>query len=179
MNKKQIQKVVMQDLETMKVVSLLGTETYVKKQDVIDLIDWLDEKELVELPVLPQFAAEAFEKAKESKSFAEQLLNAMYCNSSDEVGYWLEVPSNEKLLLRAWLDGYTVEKEQLYYVLDKHRKTMLRKNGLGDIYNSSGADVDTLEVSRLSMYQFTEKEIKGFDDRYMAFAVKVEDESNE
>ena len=97
----------------------------------------------------------------------------------DEVGYWLEAPSNEKLLLRAWLDGYEIEKEPLYYVLDKHRKTMLRKNGLGDIHNSSGADFDILEVYQLSMYQFTEKEIKGFDERYMAFAVKVEDDWND
>ena len=66
----------------------------------------LDEPEKV---VLPEFVAEAFEKAKGDNWFASLLINAMY-DSSDEVGYWLEVPSNEKLLLRYWLDGYEVEK---------------------------------------------------------------------
>ena len=179
MNKKEIQKVVMQDLETMKVVSLLGTETYVKKQEVIDLIDWLDEKELVELPVLPQVVANWLEECKANNYPLVYAISAI----NSEAGHWLNRGTmesdciNQEKFARAWLDDvYTVEKEPLYYVLDKHRKTMLRKNGLGDIHNSSGADVDTLEVSRLSMYQFTEKEIKGFDERYMAFAAKVEDE---
>ena len=79
---------------------------------VKELLDQLDEPKKV---VIPQFVAEAFEKAREDNWFASQLINAMY-DSSDEVGYWLEVPSNEKLLLRAWLDGYEVEKEAFYRI---------------------------------------------------------------
>ena len=86
-------------------------DTAVSVMQVYDLIDQLDEPVKV---VVPRFVAEAFEKVKGSNVYAESILKDMY-NSSDEVANWLVAPSNEKLLLRAWLDGYEIEKEPLYY----------------------------------------------------------------
>lgn len=133
----------------------------------------LDEPEKV---VIPQFVADAFESAKGDSWFASQLISAMY-ESSDEVGYWLEVPSNEKLLLRAWLDGYEVEKEKLYYTVDEKGQTLLFKSQDRGILRSNGADLEKVlsvyEHRHPNMYQLTEKEIKDYDERYWMFKKEV------
>lgn len=119
-------------------------------------------------PVIPKFVAEAFEKVKGSNVYAESILKDMY-NSSDEVAIWLVAPSNEKLLLRAWLDGYEVEEEKLYYVLNKHGQTLLVFIG-GVVCLSSGY---VLRDGNKDKYQLTEKQIKDYDERYWEFAVEV------
>ncbi len=147
----------------------------VDRELIIKLVEGLDEPDKV---VIPQFVAEAFEKAKWDNVYAEQLITTMY-DSSDEVGYWLEVPSNEKLLLRAWLDGYEIEKEKekLYYTVDGKGQLVLFKSQDRGIIRSYGEDLETVlmvyEQSPSNMYQLTEKEIKGYDERFMAFAVEV------
>ena len=127
--------------------------------------------------VIPRFVAEALEKAKGSNYFASQLINAMY-DSSDEVGYWLEVPSNEKLLLRAWLDGYEVEKEKLYYVelpntnFESESLYLAQGNVSGDYWFNSRLERLYYKAG-VCKHQFTEKEIKDYDERYWPFAVEV------
>lgn len=141
---------------------------------VYDLIDQLDELEKV---VIPKFVAEAFEKAKVDNWFATSLINVMY-DSSDEVAYWLEVPSNEKLLLRAWLEGYEVEKEKLYYVKlpntnSKSEYLYLAQGSVsGDCWFNSSLERLDYEANACK-HKFTEQEIKNYDERYWAFAVEV------
>lgn len=70
-----------------------------------------------------------------------------------------------------WLTGITneVEKEQLYYVLNKHGQTLLVFIG-GAVCLSSGY---VLRDGNKDKYQLTEKQIKDYDERYWEFAVEV------
>lgn len=66
-------------------------------------------------------------------------------------------------------DGYEVEKEPLYYVILSENKggwkyTFLDEEGSTD-YTNNKAHIPT----------FTEKEIKGNDERFWPFAVPVEE----
>ncbi len=148
----------------------------VDRELVIKLVDQLDEPRKV---VVPQFVANAFEKAKGDNAYAEQLITEMY-DSSDEVGYWLEVPSNEKLLLRAWLDdSYEIEKEKLYVVelsnsngkFGKGENVFLNKRD-GVVFIDS-RQLFVNDIKKYSQFALTEKEIKDYDARFMAFAVEV------
>ncbi|MCT0442612.1 DUF1642 domain-containing protein [Lactococcus lactis] len=73
------------------------------------------------LPVVPEFIAEWIEYVKEDGIF-----NALALFDKDDtpedVNEWLFLQSNDdniNLILRAWLDGYTVEKPQLFYLKNK------------------------------------------------------------
>ena len=149
---------------------------YISKQNIDKLYQLIDQLEESDKVVIPRFVAEAFEKAKESNCFASQLINATY-KSSDEVGYWLEVPSNEKLLLRAWLDGYEVE-EKLYYVKLPNTNSeseylyLAQGNSTGKRWFNSRLERLECEAD-VCKHQFTEKEIKDYDERYWQFAVEV------
>ncbi|MCT0080696.1 DUF1642 domain-containing protein [Lactococcus lactis subsp. lactis] len=73
------------------------------------------------LPVVPKFVAEWIEYVKEDGIF-----NALALFDKDDtpedVNEWLFLQSNDdniNLILRAWLDGYTVEKPQLFYLKNK------------------------------------------------------------
>lgn len=151
--------------------SFLDYET-ISLADVIALVERLNEPEKV---AIPRFVAEAFEKAKVDNWFASSLINVMY-DSSDEVAFWLEVPSNEKLLLRAWLDGYEIEKEKLYYVVDGRGQMLLFKSQDLGINRSNGVDFEkVLKVyghEPSNMYQLTEKEIRDYDARFMLFMIE-------
>ena len=108
-------------------IEIMGSETsenypheqMVDREEVLNLIDLLEEPEKV---VIPRFVAEAFEKARGCNVYTESIFKDMY-NSSLEVTNWLVAPSNEKLILRAWLDGYEVEKEILWEIPMPYLKT--------------------------------------------------------
>lgn len=71
------------------------------------------------LPVVPDFVAEWIECVKEKNNNALALLDDD--NMPDDVNEWLFFQRNDdniKLILRAWLDGYTVEKPQLFYLVN-------------------------------------------------------------
>ncbi|EJI4982914.1 DUF1642 domain-containing protein [Listeria monocytogenes] len=96
--------------------------------------------------------------------------------SLDENVYdWIMENNNEngELLARAWLDGYEVEKEPLYYVkfvdANNGNKCYLnvRSDGCKSLNNSVQNDIFKT--------QFTEAEIKAMDERYWQFAVPVKE----
>nr|DAF69547.1 MAG TPA: Protein of unknown function (DUF1642) [Caudoviricetes sp.] len=73
------------------------------------------------LPVVPEFVGEWIEHVKEDGIF-----NALALLDKDDmpkdVNEWLFLQNNDdniNLILRAWLDGYTVEKPQLFYLKNK------------------------------------------------------------
>ncbi|MCD5033276.1 DUF1642 domain-containing protein [Enterococcus faecalis] len=79
-----------------------------------------------------------------------------------------EIHGNKELHTRAILDGYEVEKEQLYYVLlpemgEHESKYFLDQDGELSVDNQL-----------CEYYKLTEQEIKAIDERYWQFAVKVE-----
>ncbi|MGG6942822.1 UNVERIFIED_CONTAM: DUF1642 domain-containing protein, partial [Pseudomonas aeruginosa] len=84
----------------------------------IDLAKKLDEPKKV---VVPKFVAEWIELyKKENKTtlwhVMNKIINEKFLNHQNIV-IWFENDSNKHILEQAWVNGYEVEKEQLYYVL--------------------------------------------------------------
>lgn len=115
-------------------------------------------------PVIPKFVANWFENDKKNMEIDDVFWQIDNCEMVDlDVDAWISENKND--FLRAWLDGYEIEKEKLYYVYDKTAKTYLNYNA---------------DRTRLSWYRsmfpndtFTEAEIKAIDERYWAFAEEV------
>ncbi len=85
------------------------TETISK---VLELIDQLDEPEK---PVIPQFVAEWFENDKRDMEIEDVFWQIENCEMVKlDVDRWIS--DNRNTFIRAWLDGYEVEKEKLYRV---------------------------------------------------------------
>lgn len=86
---------------------------------IIKKIEQLDEPQKV---TIPQFVADWIEKCKAIKKFKVSLAYALNSevwsenNLSDKCIDWLYNANNQEIFARAWLDGYTVEKEKRYTV---------------------------------------------------------------
>ena len=65
-------------------------------------------------PVVPQFVADWIEEGKKHCKDVSDLFDFDFTN--EEVGNWFLQEKPFDLVARAWLDGYTVEKEKRYYV---------------------------------------------------------------
>lgn len=139
--------------------------------DVAELIlGYIDQVEQPELPVIPQFVAEWIECLKSKKI---NLLENIYDFTHDEdINNYIREQGNA--LMRAWLDGYTVEEEQKYYVEDgKH--TLLCKWESSDgwkVISTIESTEDDLPIGVLD-FELTEQEIKDYDERYWPFAKEV------
>ena len=79
---------------------------------IIKKIEQLDESKKV---TVPQFVADWIEECKNDDF---HLFGAMEGISSNQkkLDYWFREDDNMELFARAWLDGYTVEKEKRYTV---------------------------------------------------------------
>lgn len=89
--------------------------------------DWQPPKQLV---VVPQIIADWIELIKQINRNVLTLLDSddMPCDVYD----WLfiqEDDENINLIILAWLDGYTVEKEKLYYLREKNTGYYLTEKG--------------------------------------------------
>ncbi|EAC9426195.1 DUF1642 domain-containing protein, partial [Listeria monocytogenes] len=70
-----------------------------------------------ELIAVPRFAADWIKHCKQREYDLACLLDYEDSDMSAEMYEWLiSSADNQELLARAWLDGYEVEKEPLYYV---------------------------------------------------------------
>ncbi|EAE5961237.1 DUF1642 domain-containing protein [Listeria monocytogenes] len=70
-----------------------------------------------ELIAVPRFAADWIKHCKQREYDLACLLEYGNAGIPDEMYKWLiSSADNQELLARAWLDGYEVEKEPLYYV---------------------------------------------------------------
>lgn len=118
----------------------------------INLAKQLDEPIKV---VVPKFVAEWIEYAKKKGDSLIVSFNPwdLYGAEYIEATRWID--NNQETFALAWVNGYEVEKEQLYYV---------KLPGIGYLNNSDGG------------IKHTEKEIKAIDKRYWPFAVKVDGE---
>ena len=129
--------------------------------------DWQPPKELVEVP---QFVADYIKLCRdneESLSSVIYMCERIWKNNIDDTHTW--VHNNEEDFIKAWLDGYTVEKEQLYEI-----RLPLPKNDDND-YALVDVKGYIWEDALPTKYKLTESEVKNIDERYMAFAVKVEE----
>lgn len=128
-------------------------------------------------PVVPKFVAEWIEYAKKKGdslaiSFKPWNLYGVEYSKADR---WIE--DNQETFARAWLDGYEVEKESLYYVKLKIPgatyyliQTFLMP---GDTHMCFSAATERYGAKWKNT--FTEAEIKEIDERFWPFAVPVEE----
>lgn len=129
--------------------------------NAIGLVKQLDEPEKV---VVPKFVAK---KIESYGSAIEMLANEYFDQSSeevdsDELACWID--GNVDLFFKAWLNGYEVETEQLYYV--KLPEIGYMRFGKKYFYSTDKEDAK----------RYTENQIKSIDERYWPFAVKVDGE---
>lgn len=140
-------------------------DTAVSVAQVYGLIDQLDESEKV---VIPKIVADWIEHCKGNDLDLYEAFghSDMSVEASDLVG-----DMDADILARAWLDGYEVEKEKLYYVINDTQQLMLANIGYAKPTLIGFEFVK--QVGFLKKYQLTEKEIKEYDERYWTFAVEV------
>ncbi|QLF90152.1 DUF1642 domain-containing protein [Lactococcus lactis] len=92
-------------------------EYWNKAQLLTAFKDWQPQQSL---PVVPECVRSWIECVKGKNNNALALLDDD--NMPDDVNEWLFFQRNDEninLILRAWLDGYTVEKPQLFYLKNK------------------------------------------------------------
>ncbi|EAF1434796.1 DUF1642 domain-containing protein [Listeria monocytogenes] len=88
-----------------------------------------------------------------------------------EMYNWLTFSDeNQELFARAWLDGYEVEKEPLYYV-----QLITIFLGYLNERNDGRRSLSDSVQNDIFKTQFTEAEIKAMDERYWQFAVPVKE----
>lgn len=133
--------------------------------------------------VIPQFVVDVMSNYSDLR---DMLTEEYYSNSTeeidnDDVQCWID--ENFESLCRAWLDGYEVEKEKLYYVKlpvsiwNEHLDELETKWAYLKFDNTS--DESNIALYNRSDYsnfkaKLTEDKIKSIDERYWAFAVEVE-----
>ena len=130
------------NIETLNINDIIAGKSVdmVIKNEVLDIISQIDEPQKV---VVPKFVAEWIKRHKESFSSDVSAID-MYENltSDNRGGYyhevWLWVIAHHYDFIKAWHDGYEVEKEKLYTVEmpDPHgiyKTRFLYRNGVGNI----------------------------------------------
>ena len=131
--------------------------------------DWQPPKPLV---VVPQIVAD-FIKTLKIKGIKPLMDSATFGEigfteeKRDEILHWINEHQEE--YMRAWLDDYTVEKEQMYVLM--FPKKVYPYISFYDHVNEIINWTDNLDNAK----RFTEKEIRAIDDRYWSFAVKVKE----
>ena len=111
------------------VVGIVSGKTILKT--VLRDLKQLDEPEKVKVP---QFVADWIEVCK--AHLTSSLYTAMNPNfmkennQSFDLILWIKKTSNQDLFVRAWLDGYEVEKEKRYTVVTKATKQPLYYNAM-------------------------------------------------
>ena len=143
-------------------------------------------KEMNEKPVIPQFVADYYNDYKNYELTFEEWFECSEFGkggkTENKTFEWLLDNSHEVNIERQFiladiiahgLDGYEVEKEKLYHVVNKENYFMLRKyDGLVDIMQVSST-MSRDEFGKDTRFMLTEQEIKDYDERYWAFAEEV------
>lgn len=139
--------------------------------------DWQPPKQLVEVPQCVDDAIKALPDYYSAYG-AIELIRSKITEFEEENEDWLDVynwifkENNANKFAMALINGYTVKKEQLYEVVFAENKDGDRYLFLENIELYIG-----IESANDGHYrqQFTEAEIKDIDERYWAFAVKVDE----
>ena len=106
-----------------------GPRPMIDKLTTLELIKLLDETQEVEIPM---FVADFI---TEQKKLSHTLSYSIDACMSDGVAEWYW--DNSELFVRAWLDGYTVEKEPKYTVKVKATKQYLSNDEIGPHFDPS------------------------------------------
>ncbi|EHV0152353.1 DUF1642 domain-containing protein [Enterococcus faecalis] len=135
-------------------------------------IEFIKELEVQEKAIVPKFVAIELDKLKPKYLTLRDVYtgNVHWLNNGTfylegkelELANWLN--KNETTFEYAWIHGYEVEKEQLYYV--KLPEIGYMRFGKKYFYSTDKEDAK----------RYTENQIKTIDERYWPFAVKVDGE---
>lgn len=101
--------------EINKVTSRIYGADFNTIKETDDLINQLEEPEQEKVAV-PQFVADWIEKNRDKTTLLDSKAMMIQRCIHDDLRVLDWVDDNEDLFIRAWLDGYTVEKEKLYRV---------------------------------------------------------------
>lgn len=138
------------------------------ESQIIDLKSQLQQQAL---PVVPECVAEFITKIKKAHNSLRFAFNSKFNECPAE--YWNEAIvwrlNNPDEFARAWLNGYQVEKPQLFKLIFPNSTAVLQKDG------ELNSFADTVYKRYLIENAMTEQEIKSIDERYWQFAVPVED----
>lgn len=153
---------------------------------------WLDERDLIapaQVLNVPRFADDWIKHCKQREYDLACLLDYEDSDMSAEMNDWLCLEeSNQWLLARAWMDGYEVEKEPLYYVRLPYSSccnaTEKETNYAYIIVNKINNETQPTMSKPVSKYwkaELTEAQIKNMPagDIYWRFAVLVEEVEGE
>ena len=129
------------------------------------------------LPVVPEFVAEWIEILK-TKGLKPLKNRETYGETGfteeklQNIVFWIS--ERQEDYMRAWLDGYTVEKPQLFYLREKNTGYYLRKTG-NNMYGIT-AHYSNDYNEKYMHYKFTQQEIDSMQTgSYEQIAVPVED----
>ncbi|EAA0103370.1 TPA_asm: DUF1642 domain-containing protein [Listeria monocytogenes] len=121
--------------------------------------------------VVPQFVADWISRHKQEGYNLIWSISYENNDMPDEIYEWLtSAADNQELFARAWLDGYEVEKEPLYYV-----RFINNCSGYLNVRNDGRRSLSDSVQNDIFKTQFTEAEIKEMDERYWQFVVPVRD----
>lgn len=154
---------------------------YIYTEDILKLIDQLEEPEQ-EKVVIPQFVADWIETMKQQNFTLGEVAEHLYSGDIKwsllrEYERWARL--NFTKFARAWLDGYTVEKEKLYRVILPDAESDASSNFLGLVRTGDNRIViSKIKVSTIlhsDNVRFTEQEIKRNHEYLWQFAEEVPD----
>ncbi|EAF3521282.1 DUF1642 domain-containing protein [Listeria monocytogenes] len=135
---------------------------------VTKLQKYLVKVEEPELVVVPQCVADWIEQREAKGDDLYTAMDKSWQSMNYKVIDWLEEGEDRyNKFASAWLDGYEVEKEPLYYVKLPY---------FGYVTNRMDY---TLSQSKTDAVMLTESKIKRMDERYWQFAVPVEEVEGE
>ena len=146
--------------------------------NIIDDLNQLDEPQK---PVVPQFVGDWIELCKE-KADLISCLSGSYEYGVDQYKRitededWLFEADHQELVAQAWLFGYEVKKEPLYYVYLPEiiaSPEMFFPDIEGAYLMKRDDGIELADNNDFDDMKFTEQEIKAIDERYWAFAVPV------
>lgn len=123
---------------------------------------WLDERDLLSpAPVLkvPQFVADWISRRRQEGYNLIWSISYENNDMPDEMYEWLtSTADNQELFAHAWLDGYEVEKEPLYYV-----QLIDHATGYLNVHYDNQKLVGSNDEASEYKTQFTESEIKAMN----------------
>src|SRR5699024_943939 len=148
----------------------------------LDYLDELDSQEVLsqELPVVPAWFHEWWKDVYKGEGNLlhniAQFHDKLYSSETREMGVYIEDSGNKKKLLNIIINelDYVVEDEQKYFVSSRESVGFwfLSKNNDNEVVIGTNKDYYDRKWESLKL---TEEEIKDYDSRYWAFAVKVEE----
>ena len=128
-----------------------------------------------ELPVIPKYVAKYLEFAKKEASLIQVMVTVSegWPTMKKEFDW---ISENDETFARAWLDGYEVKEEPLYYVMNNHNRVMLGRMMDGKtITEADPFKLEDMYEGEKKSHRLTEQEIKDYDERYWAFRKPVEE----